>query len=202
MVFQETDFQALETHGWCVSDDVLTPSMLSDLRSLCQEQWRCGKFHTAHIGRQATQAQNADLRGDSICWIDGRAPLQESAGFFDWADKVRTQLNERYFLSLKRGEFHFARYPVGSRYVRHIDQHRGSGSRKISLVVYLNDDWHPDDGGALCLYKEAGDVTPAQSILPVGGRIALFRSDSIEHEVRPAFRTRWSLTGWFRDDEE
>jgi SM-20-related protein len=38
----------------------------------------------------------------------------------------------------------------------------------------------------------------SHDILPLGGRLVLFLSDLIEHEVLPARRERYSITGWFR----
>src|SRR3546814_5029992 len=32
------------------------------------------------------------------------------------------------------------------------------------------------------------------------GRLVVFRSDLIPHEVMPCSQPRWSLTGWFRSD--
>ncbi|MCB0627245.1 MAG: 2OG-Fe(II) oxygenase, partial [Saprospiraceae bacterium] len=40
-----------------------------------------------------------------------------------------------------------------------------------------------------------------REILPVGGRLVLFRSELLEHEVLPARRERYSLTGWLRNDD-
>ncbi|RYZ69438.1 MAG: 2OG-Fe(II) oxygenase, partial [Proteobacteria bacterium] len=113
---------------------------------------------------------------------------------------VRAALNERYFLGLRREEFHFARYPVGKGYAKHLDQHRGQTERRISLVLYLNPEWSATDGGQLRLFSSEDEMQEVTMITPQWGRLVLFRSDLVPHEVLPCFQIRWSLTGWFRTD--
>jgi SM-20-related protein len=36
-------------------------------------------------------------------------------------------------------------------------------------------------------------------VLPQAGRLVCFRSEQIEHEVLPATRPRFSITGWILD---
>ncbi|HMX26231.1 MAG TPA: 2OG-Fe(II) oxygenase, partial [Blastocatellia bacterium] len=64
----------------------------------------------------------------------------------------------------------------------------------ISCTLYLNDNWQAEAGGQLRLYLPEGSV----DVLPEAGTCALFRSDIFFHEVLPATKTRFSLTGWFR----
>ena len=39
-------------------------------------------------------------------------------------------------------------------------------------------------------------------IFPEGGRLAMFFSDLIEHEVRPTYGARFALTMWYYDKSE
>ncbi|MDP5008412.1 MAG: 2OG-Fe(II) oxygenase, partial [Glaciimonas sp.] len=59
-----------------------------------------------------------------------------------------------------------------------------------SMVLYLNQDWLPEQGGALRLYPDGGS---RQDILPLGGSLALFMSADMPHEVLVATRERVSL---------
>src|SRR5690606_35047010 len=136
------------------------------------------------------------IRGDSICWIKERVPRSATADFLQWADLLRHHLNQHFFLGLRRQECHFARYAPGAGYAPHIDQHRNTGFRKLSLVLYLNPDWQAGHGGELCIYDPADPNTEIQRIAPRMGRLALFRSDTVLHAVLPCRTTRWSLTGW------
>ena len=64
----------------------------------------------------------------------------------------------------------------------------------LSCVVYLNDAWRDDDGGALRLHLPAGP----RDVPPRGGSLVAFLADRVEHEVLPASRERCSVAGWFR----
>merc|ERR1719401_2123820 len=90
-------------------------------------------------------------------------------------------------------------------YRRHFD-HTGDEDkdyrRKISLLLYLNEDgWRAEDGGILRAYlpkHKSGDArNNIQDILPEGGKLVLFDSTSVEHEVLPTCKERWALVGWF-----
>lgn len=213
MGFQDVLFQSLEDHGWAISDRIVLPALTQALRNHAHQLWQQGFFKPASFGRQAGLLHDPDIRGDAICWLDEKSPAPPCAEFLAWADRLRQDLNRHFFLGLRGQEFHFARYEPGRGYARHMDQHRGTGARKVSLVLYLNEGWEPGDGGELCLYgpgrEDAGASGkarppaadgPVAKILPEAGRLALFLSDRIPHEVLPARRVRWSLTGWYRDD--
>jgi len=207
MGFHDVLFQSLEDRGWAISDRIVPSTLAQALHNHAHQLWQQGFFKPASIGRQAGLVHDADIRGDAICWLDEKSPAPPSTLFLDWAASLRQALNRHFFLSLRTQEFHFARYEPGRGYARHIDQHQGTGARKVSLVLYLNEDWQPEDGGELCLFDSNGDgsslsstAEPVARILPQAGRLVLFQSDRIPHQVLPARRVRWSLTGWYRDD--
>jgi 2OG-Fe(II) oxygenase superfamily len=47
--------------------------------------------------------------------------------------------------------------------------------RRINVLVYLNDDWSPEDGGCLSLYDARGRAV--QTVVPEWGRVVIFRTD-------------------------
>lgn len=110
-------------------------------------------------------------------------------------DRLRRALNERLQLGAFQLELHWALYPPGAHYARHVDQHRGGRLRVVSLVLYLNERWRRADGGALRLHRAPGG---ALDVVPRGGTLVLFPSDGLEHEVLAARRERLALTGWLR----
>jgi SM-20-related protein len=91
-------------------------------------------------------------------------------------------------------EQHYARYPAGSAYARHVDQPRGHAARRLSSIVYLNENWLPADGGELKCLDDRGDF---RKIEPVGGRLVLFLTEGRGHEVLMTSRERMSISGWF-----
>jgi SM-20-related protein len=150
----------------------------------------------ASTGREAGRRQ-AGLRGDRTRWFEPDALSPPQAAYWQTMDALRRGLNERLLLGLETWEAHYALYPPGAGYARHRDRFRDDDARVLSSVCYLNDDWHPGDGGALRLHLADG----AHDVMPLGGTLALFLSAEIEHEVLPATRERLSIAGWFRRRE-
>jgi hypothetical protein len=76
----------------------------------------------------------------------------------------------------------------GSRYPCHIDNPLGNGldARKMTAILYLNPSWKEGDGGEIRLFvKSENDKVQKVDLSPVGGRLLLFWSDEIPHEVLP-----------------
>ena len=114
-----------------------------------------------------------------------------------------------------------ARYgPDGAAYPRHADNdERLAGSpeytqgppglrvcdREVTALLYLNAEggaWEPGrDGGTLRLWAPGSDAAgggaPDLELAPEAGRLVLFDSRAVEHEVAPAFRERWALSAWY-----
>lgn len=100
-----------------------------------------------------------------------------------------------------RSDAMLANYPgQGSRFARHIDNTTQDG-RRVTMLVYLNPGWSVDMGGALRLTPTAPD-TPAVDILPDCGRLALFYSATMPHEVMPTWGDRHAITIWYYDSAE
>lgn len=191
----------LTEHGW-MSQDVsvqLTPSLLSGLRNEVRILDRTEALRKAGVGRGQDLLQDRSVRRDKIAWLQGVTPVQEA--LFEFFESVRVGLNERLFLGLKRFEAHYATYHNGDFYRRHVDSFRGRASRVVSLVLYLNEDWQEADGGALQVFNRENENEVCGVVLPLAGRMALFMSEEIPHEVLPAHRTRYSVACWFRCDE-
>ncbi|GHD67767.1 2OG-Fe(II) oxygenase [Jeongeupia chitinilytica] len=182
---------ALVETGWCVLPGFLSPDEVNAL--VAASRSRRDDFARAGIGRAGGHAVNATIRGDEVLWLDDGDPAAAVA--LARLDALRGELNAALYLGLAELECHLAVYPAGHFYTRHLDQHRGEDTRVVTIVLYLNPEWGEDDGGELRLYLDDGSHT---DVAPHGGTLAVFMSDRFEHEVRPARRERWSLTGWFR----
>jgi SM-20-related protein len=149
-------------------------------------------FHAAAVGRGVEQQRNRLVRRDRIHWMDERDPAL--APWRAWTESLRVHLNRRLFLGLFSFESHLAHYRPGDFYRTHVDAFRGEANRVISLVCYLNENWQEGDGGELVLYTDPGPLT----VRPTFRTVVLFLSEEIPHEVKPAQRDRYSVTGWFR----
>ncbi len=192
--------EGLSTQGWLSLDvrELLGPALLSALRQEVEHLDRSDAMRRAGIGRGADLVKDRSVRRDKIAWLQGTTGPQTA--LFGFLDALRVGLNRRLYLGLKRFETHYATYHPGDFYKTHLDSFRGRSLRLVSLVLYLNPDWRPEDGGALRLYHPDGSGE-STLILPEAGRMALFMSEDIPHEVLPAHRTRYSLACWFRHDE-
>jgi SM-20-related protein len=188
--------------GVAVRDGFLPPARVRGLIRCAGLRRERGDFGAARIGADRLLQRRAALRGDRTCWI---APLPhtplfpaETALLAD-LERLRLELNRRDFLGLFDLELHHAWYPPGAGYARHVDQLRGREQRVVSLVLYLNDGWRPEDGGELRIFDAtAADGTAARDIAPIAGRLVCFLTAGREHAVLSSRRDRASISGWFR----
>ncbi|MEH6563013.1 MAG: 2OG-Fe(II) oxygenase [Marinobacter sp.] len=190
----------LSERGW-VSFDVTTwlgPELLRSLQSELIALDQRDALKSAGVGRGSAPVRDRSVRRDKIAWLQGASPPQ--VALFGFFERLRLELNQRLFLGLKRFEAHYATYHCGDFYKAHVDSFQGRASRIVSLVLYLNDDWQPLDGGALQIFNRESENEVCGLVLPEMGRVALFMSEEIRHEVLEAHRTRYSLACWFRQD--
>jgi SM-20-related protein len=184
----------LANRGFSVIDDFLTTQEVNQILSIEGFKTASG-FKKAGIGKAKDHQVNEAVRGDAIQWISEatvEAPLKT---YLNRMRELMVHLNRTLFLSLKDIEAHITVYPPGAFYKRHLDQFHTDDHRKLSAICYLNEGWTQNDGGQLRMHLASG----AEDVLPVAGRLAIFRSDEIEHEVLPGKRDRYSVTGWFVD---
>lgn len=154
-------------------------------------------FQAAKIGRQQSTQQLNTIRNDLTVWLSENHPVEQA--YLEAMAELQMQLNRHLFLGLRDFEAHFAHYPPGHYYQRHIDAFRGQSNRKVSIVLYLTPNWSADDGGELVIYAEDGERR-LHTVTPQMGSLVLFLSENFPHEVLAAKRDRYSIAGWFRTD--
>ena len=203
MIWLESLLDSLSVSGVCYSDQALNNGPTGSLRAkwleVLQSHQSQGLFKSASIGRDSTLQNNQNIRNDEISWLDSKRSTD--AEILGELNRWRSFLNENLFLSMRTTESHFARYNSGHFYARHKDQHESKQSRILSFVCYLHSTWKPGDGGELAITN--GDTNEVKQIIePLPGRVVIFKSDEIWHEVRKSNFTRYSLTGWFRHDAD
>ena len=184
----------LAARGWSRLDNVLPASLTHELAEECRKRARAGALNPAGVGRGQGLAVREGIRGDSIQWLE-HGQSAPSDGYLQAMDELRSALNQAFYLGLEDFECHFACYPPGAFYQKHLDRFRDDDRRTVSAVYYLNEAWQTEQGGALRLYL--ADDTELD-VLPSAGTLVLFISAELPHEVLPATRERLSLTGWFR----
>jgi SM-20-related protein len=183
--------------GISIRDQFAAAAQIDSLLECAQVRQVRGDFTPARIGSQAGAQRREEIRGDFTCWW--REPFYPAEhSLLEQFEALRLELNRDAYLGLLELELHYARYPPGAGYARHVDQPRGATQRKVSLVLYLNRDWSPLDGGMLRLHETADRSV---DIEPIAGRLVCFLTAEREHEVLPAQRERLSISGWFRGRE-
>ncbi|PTS82210.1 2OG-Fe(II) oxygenase [Pseudomonas sp. HMWF032] len=184
----------LAEHGWSLQTQFIAPSLTLKLAEECRKRAAQGALAPAGVGRGAQQQIREGVRGDHIQWLE--AGQQASCDeYLQVLDELRQALNQGLYLGLEDFEGHFALYPPGAFYQKHLDRFRDDDRRAVSVVFYLNEDWQAEQGGALRLYLANGET---RDVLPQAGSLLVFLSADMPHEVLPACRDRLSLTGWFR----
>ncbi len=112
-----------------------------------------------------------------------------------WIGGLQLYLNRNLMMGLSSFESHFALYSPGDFYERHLDAFSGPQNRVLSIVLYLNPEWSPADGGELVLYGNDDSILAVHP--PLLGSLAIFFSESFPHEVRTTHKARYSIAGWF-----
>ncbi len=188
-------FTDLEAHQHVVLDGALDASTIAALHECALEAGRRNELRAAGVGRGAGAQLARRVRSDQILWLEPDDPTPSVRSYFQRMQGIRTELNRQWFLGIAELEAHFSHYPPGGGYDRHLDRFRDDDARIISSVLYLNPCWKKGDGGELRIFPANADPI---DIEPLAGRLILFLSAELEHEVLPTQVDRYSIAGWMR----
>jgi len=196
----ETIINDLSNQKYSISDNFFSIEETEELRNYVINQNINDGFHQAAIGNSQNEQVVKSVRGDKIKWIDEANKNEVEEVFFAKVNDFITYLNQTCYMGIEESEFHYAMYPDGTFYQRHVDAFKNDDRRTLSMVFYLNEeDWQNDFGGQLTLYLEnENGVEKELEVLPVAGRMAIFDSKTIPHEVKLVKQRRYSITGWLK----
>ncbi len=184
---------------YAIVEDFFSSEDVSVLRQSLLDKHEEDAFKKAAIGNRVNEVIVKSIRGDVILWIDELLANTAEHLFFNKINNLVSYLNKTCFLGILHKEFHYALYPTGTFYKRHIDTFQNDDRRKLSFVCYLNDEnWQPENGGELVLYLDENGVEREKIIYPFPGRVVIFESQIIEHEVKLVNTQRLSITGWLK----
>ena len=189
---------SLATTGWYAGESIFAAELSGRLMQRAHLLADRHALQPARVGHNVGVQANAQVRSDDTRWLT-HAPTDESErDAVSSVNALRLHLNEALFLGAQEAELHFARYAPGAFYRMHRDRFRDDDARLVSLVFYLNEAWVDTAGGELMLY--AGDDSGAvvARVQPLAGTMVCFLSERFPHQVLPANRERYSLTGWLR----
>jgi SM-20-related protein len=189
----------IATQKYSIVEHFFTSEEVYTLRDALFKRLETEKFKKAAIGNKVNEVVKKKIRGDYIFWMDEVEANQNESKFFTKINDLVGYLNRTCFLGILHKEFHYALYPKDAFYKRHLDSFQNDDRRKLSFVCYLNDeDWQPENGGELVLYLDENGVETERVIYPFPGRVVIFESQIMEHEVKPVKTERLSITGWLK----
>ncbi len=181
-----------------VSQDYVPQELCLQLLEDLEQLAAAGQLQAAGLGRGVAKQIHPEIRGDSTFWFAEQERTSPRRDFLKFLQQLQKDLNQNFFLGLKSVEAHYALYPPGAGYAKHLDQSVGSQARKITFILYLNPNWQESEGGELLIYSPHQPSQLQQTIAPRFGTLVLFRSELFPHQVANCLRPRKSLTGWFR----
>lgn len=184
--------------GFAVVENFLSEETITLLANEARQLQQAGAMRPAGIGKNNSAQLDKNIRGDFIYWLDENDTSATQQVYLQHMESLRVSLNRSFYLGLSEMENHYALYPAGTRYGKHLDQFHNSKQRQISCVLYLNHDWQPQHGGQLRLYLDEQSGQPYSDVEPIGGRLVMFQSGRFWHEVLPAARERISIAGWYK----
>ena len=193
---EESIADELAVHGYAVTPHFLNPAEVDALIADLHQLQQSGEMRSAGIGKNAEVTQS--VRGDFIYWLDDATATPAQQHYLQRLEQLRQAVNRTLYLGLFDYEGHFASYPPGAIYRKHLDQFQQESLRTLTAILYLNRDWQTADGGQLRIYLEGEDESVYRDIQPTAGTLVTFLSARYWHEVLPATRERLSITGWFR----
>ncbi|HUH28265.1 2OG-Fe(II) oxygenase [Gelidibacter sp.] len=184
---------------YAIVEDFFSDEEVRLLRQSLMDKHTEDAFKKAAIGNKLNATVIKAIRGDVILWIDESHANSAEGLFFNKINSLVNYLNRTCFLGILHKEFHYALYPKGTFYKRHLDTFQNDDRRKLSFVCYLNESgWVPENGGELVLYLDDNGSQTEKVIYPFPGRVVVFESQLIEHEVKPVKTERLSITGWLK----
>ena len=184
---------------YSIIDNFFDAAEVDILRAALNEKYEEDNFKKAAIGNRTNEVIAKSIRGDFILWINEADAGEAEKIYFEKINSLVNYLNRTCFMGILHKEFHYAVYPEGTFYKRHLDTFQNDGRRKLSMVCYLNnEDWRPENGGELAIYTQENGEEEQIDIFPLAGRVVIFESQELEHEVKPVKVPRLSITGWLK----
>jgi len=223
--------EQLLSRGFAYVDEFLSPEVVNRiLAETCplHDFFEPGEIWVGKEAQAGAQVARDDVRGDSILWMNFPTMVSNNCHTLHRAmrrmDTLIMNLLPRRVPRLAHISEHsdamLSIYPPPSgRFQKHIDNTARDG-RCLTVLLYLNVGWKPEMGGALKLWPlKTGQVegslitTAAQTLsrgagvepvelLPIAGRLAMFYSDRVLHEVLPTLQMRYAVTQWYYDRNE
>lgn len=197
---QQFDWESLDsailTKGLYLAQSPFSEETLNNLLEYYTLLKNNNLLEQAKIGKGIQEQKATTIRSDYIFWINDWSVTPGLSAYAQFLNQLMDFFIQNFRLPLKRYESHLACYPPGSFYKKHYDQHEKSMHRQISTILYLTD-YEDGHGGELMLYPAEDE---ALRVTPQKGKMVIYPSRGMLHEVLPSYHERVSMTSWLRDD--
>ncbi|MFI2741571.1 2OG-Fe(II) oxygenase [Zhouia sp. PK063] len=197
----ETIIDELLEQQYSIIDNFFSAKEILALRQSLLHKYEDDCFKKSAIGNRVNENIITEIRGDFILWLNETYTNDAENIFFSKINDLVNYLNKTCFLGILSKEFHYALYPKGKYYQRHLDTFQNDDRRKLSFVCYLNDEhWTTaNNGGELVIYTHNNGKETTIPVTALPGRVVIFESQVLEHEVKPVLQgERLSITGWLK----
>lgn len=154
-----------------ISENFLNTDLSTNLRQNLFNLQQKSLLTAAGTGNSALISYDAEIRSDSIYWLDKKHNDPFENQFFAQMEAFILYLNESCYAGITGYEFHYALYEKGDFYLQHLDQFKSNPSRKYSIISYLNPDWQESDGGELLIHQ----LDNNQKIAPTAGKTVFLK---------------------------
>ncbi|KAI8060295.1 hypothetical protein BC940DRAFT_312245 [Gongronella butleri] len=204
--------EELYAKGWTQMDYLIDLDTLKGARHEADAWLQQGKFMPASRAKTSEEDpfRDTNARDDAIVWLDPAANdnptnFQKVLDFFsgplhaDLASMIRLNGKTEYQLAYY--------HPDNARYECHrdalpTDDPDDTTQRRVTAILYLNPGFCNSEGGELKIHghrSASGLEDSADRLIhPLLGRVVIFLSGVVDHEVCPAKKERFALTAWMR----
>jgi len=207
-------FRQLVSQNFAILDHFIDPDEARLLRDEVRKLYADGRMTDGKIGTNVAGNLGEfrpDMRTDKMIWMEGNEPFVDKylKRHILRADIFSQKLNllcqslapEHSWEGFSRCKIMATCYPQdGKRYVAHYDNPNRNG-RKVTIILYLNEEWRQGDGGVLRAKTRGVQV----DVAPLFNRLFVFWSDRrVPHEVLPTAKgkDRFAITIWYMDEKE
>lgn len=202
-VISMQDVDLLKNQGYFVRDDLFSHESIDATRRQVAEMMKQGKLMPAAEYRSDDDPfRDRRARDDYIAFLSTEKDFETTGplcSLLKTTVAIEQDLSHCFMLHGKK-EIQLAYYKGnGAGYQRHrdafpTDDPEDIEQRRLTLIVYLNDkDWSAEHGGSLQISRRKQVI---DEVIPVGGRVVVFLSGVMDHQVMPSYHDRIAMTTW------
>jgi hypothetical protein len=205
--------QQLKTHGYLILENVIPETTQQQATEQTLNMVSSNKLHAAGSSKSAEDDPFRDnkARTDLTTWLhhdEETGALQEimTSLFVRLGSDLSKIINLRKHW--KQAEYQLAYYKGCETTPGYYEKHRdafpddgsnedGEAQRRLTTICYVNHAWKQGDGGQLRIWERKSDGRQNKDIDPIGGRLVVFLSGAVDHQVMATHKDRVAITAWY-----